>query len=633
MSMGDFTDADRRLGQQADPVDDDPFAELARLIDAPLPSPSPAAPADVSGERQTATADDADIEFDLDMEAFAGALGDELTREESSPEPVGSDLASEETPDARPSIAASYSNWLSPAQPATVRASSAAPAPVTSPAPAPTPESDLEVAFRGLSAPANPREAKYQVSEAFAPARIEEPVRPEPAGQLFDDFDALIASELAAMQAPPPPRAEDGRKAVAGTNATILAQPTPQTEPAEAVAPVPESRQPVSSARRPIASDARSGLEGAPVSRPSGRQLPLSRRAMGVGASLAVVALIGGTGAYLLTGSGGTVYDTPLIVRADTDPVKVAPQDPGGRAIPNQNKAVYERVQSADAGIEPSQQTLLTAAEEPAELPQPEPEPVFSDLPGVDLSPIGTATAAEPVRVADAGGDNSPIAVLTPRRVRTLTVNPDGTLVAAEQVPETSLQELRGENPALIEAASRPLDAGGAGTVPAEPATVQASEGTPAPGIPMPSMKPRTEQAAPVRVAAATPPAPAPVAAAPAAAPVATAPAEAPVVAATPEPEPAATEVAALPEAAPPSSGYYVQISSQPSREAAEDSSRTLGQRFADVIGGRGMVIQSADIPGKGTYHRVRVTTASQSEANDLCQRLKAAGGSCFVSR
>jgi hypothetical protein len=619
--MGDYTDADRRLGQPADMVDDDPFAELARLIDAPIPVSSPAAPAESPRGQQPLPSEDVSVEFDLDMEAFAGALDDELAREEMAPAPRGSAAPASDATGVSPNVAAAYSDWISPKSHAAVR-SAPAPFVAASPALVAAEESDLEVALRGLSAPANPRDAKYQVSEAFAPERIEEPGLPEPAGQVFDDFDALIASELAAMQAAPLPQTRDVEPSAAGqTVAASAAQATDW----EAAPASPAPRQPASGARRRIMSDARSGHVAAAPSGAAGGQRPFSRRVVGVGASLLVVALMGGTATYLLSGNGGTVYDAPLIVRADADPVKVAPKDPGGRAIPNQNKAVYERVQSADAAIEPSQQTLLTAAEEPAELPQPEPEPVLSDLPGVDLNPIASAVAAEPVRVAEAGGDASPIAVLTPRRVRTLTVNPDGTLVAAEAVPSTSLQELRGENPALIEAASRPLDALATGTTPSQDAA-PAAEGDPAPGVPMPSMKPGTE---PVRVAAAAPAEsqPAPV--------VTEAPAAAATAAAAPQPEPATIEVAALPEQAAPAAGggYYVQISSQPSREAAEESSRTLGQRFSDVIAGRSMVIQSADIPGKGTYHRVRVAAGSQNEANELCQRLKSAGGSCFVSR
>ncbi len=58
-----------------------------------------------------------------------------------------------------------------------------------------------------------------------------------------------------------------------------------------------------------------------------------------------------------------------------------------------------------------------------------------------------------------------------------------------------------------------------------------------------------------------------------------------------------------------------------------------MSQRYASVIGGKGVDYQRTDIPGKGIYYRVRIPAASSSEANDICSRLKSAGGSCFVTR
>ena len=58
-----------------------------------------------------------------------------------------------------------------------------------------------------------------------------------------------------------------------------------------------------------------------------------------------------------------------------------------------------------------------------------------------------------------------------------------------------------------------------------------------------------------------------------------------------------------------------------------------MSSRYASVLGGRNLVIQTAEIEGKGTYHRVRLPAGSKDEANALCSNLKSAGGSCFVSR
>ncbi|MBU2486378.1 MAG: SPOR domain-containing protein, partial [Alphaproteobacteria bacterium] len=102
---------------------------------------------------------------------------------------------------------------------------------------------------------------------------------------------------------------------------------------------------------------------------------------------------------------------------------------------------------------------------------------------------------------------------------------------------------------------------------------------------------------------------------------------------------PAAAEpvaVASAPAAAAPAAnpgGYYVQIASQPTAEGAQASWRTLSSRYSSVLGGLGVDIQRADIPGKGVFHRVRIPAGTRDQANALCSRYKAAGGSCFVSR
>jgi hypothetical protein len=98
-------------------------------------------------------------------------------------------------------------------------------------------------------------------------------------------------------------------------------------------------------------------------------------------------------------------------------------------------------------------------------------------------------------------------------------------------------------------------------------------------------------------------------------------------------------EVATIEPVAPPAAvampagGYFVQISSQPSEALAQKSLQSLGARFSGVIEGRPVGIQSAEIPGKGTFYRVRVAAESKTEAANLCNRLKAAGGNCFVAR
>ena len=438
-------------------------------------------------------------------------------------------------------------------------------------------DSELESALSGLSAPANPRQTPFHRSEAFAPERAE-PVHADPfEDKPFDDFDELIASEMAAMRPIP----------VAATHASPHA--------ASAGASSGAHFEPGSS------DDAFDDEEDArTVSRTTSRAAPAilaasaarsNGRGWGLGASVLAIAVIGGLGAYVLTGDDliGAPSDV-LVVKADQSPVKVAPEDPGGRSIPNQNKAVYERVQSAAADVKPAQTTLLTAVEEPVDLPRSE----DNGLPGVDLNPITGARAAESLVRADAASQpeaSTPAQddpnVLQPRRVRTMTVRPDGTLVVEDVQPSVG-PSTTAVAPAMLEAAARPIATPSVTAALAEP-----------------------EAATPVSTASVAP--------APETEPVRTA--------SIGKPEPIA---AAAPTA---TSAYYVQISSQPSEEAAQQSQRNLTKRYASVIGGRNVVIQSAAIAGKGTYYRVRVGADSRDEANTLCASLKSSGGNCFVSR
>ena len=81
------------------------------------------------------------------------------------------------------------------------------------------------------------------------------------------------------------------------------------------------------------------------------------------------------------------------------------------------------------------------------------------------------------------------------------------------------------------------------------------------------------------------------------------------------------------------SGGYGIQIASLPSEDEAKKSYANLSNKFASVIGGRGVEIRKAEIAGKGTYYRVRIPAGSKDEAASLCERYRQAGGSCLISK
>ncbi|MGU3576834.1 SPOR domain-containing protein [Brucellaceae bacterium C25G] len=318
------------------------------------------------------------------------------------------------------------------------------------------------------------------------------------------------------------------------------------------------------------------------------RERPVrGRRGMLLATAAGALVLIGGIAYHFM---GGTISSgEPVVIRSDNQPVKMQPENPGGATVPNQDKAVYERV-AGTIPQNPEQTSLVSSQEEPVDLNNNEDE--FGSL---DEGRNDTITAA----------NNSPATeeapVIVPRTVQTMVVRADGTIVPqTTQAPapvtpvEPAPEELTPEN--IIE--SSPL-------TPAQQTTTN-----------VPVAPART-----VETQTFTPPAQAPVAP--------SRPAEQPtnVVASAP-----AAPVVDAPSAAP-AGTYYIQIASQPSAELAQKSFATMGQKYASIIGGRAVDIRKADIPNKGTYYRVRVAGGTKTEANALCARLKTAGGSCFVTQ
>ncbi|MTI15857.1 hypothetical protein E1162_01230 [Rhodobacteraceae bacterium RKSG542] len=99
------------------------------------------------------------------------------------------------------------------------------------------------------------------------------------------------------------------------------------------------------------------------------------------------------------------------------------------------------------------------------------------------------------------------------------------------------------------------------------------------------------------------------------------------------------TQVAALPSATSsaqsslPSGGYIVQVSSVRSEDQAQGEIRALQNRHPELMGNVSPRIVQADLGDRGVYYRVRVPFAGATEANAFCNSLKNAGSDCFVRR
>ena len=410
----------------------------------------------------------------------------------------------------------------------------------------------------------------------------------------------------------------------------------------------------------------------------------------------AAAVLVLGAGAYGVRGflfhgsSLGLSSGDPRVITADKEPVKVAPENPGGKVVPNQDKAVYDRV-AGDATQPPKQKQLVSSNEQPVDVVQKTliPEAMSPDDNDGGVADTNGPVTATPVGEtqdprllpgqgnstdnAAAAGDQENAPSVSPRKVRTMIVKPDGTLVArdepapaadnsaktpaptaakqqdsvaparpvtptanaapaASQVASTSLRATESGNATSSTHADAPeSDAASAESTPirvvkttkigdAAPATAQASD-----TAPVPSARPAQPAAA---AKAAVPPKQTEVATAapaPKQAPVA-APVQKQVASATPATATASTAAASA-------GGYVMQIASLPSEDEAKRSQANLMAKFASIIGGHAIEVRKAEIAGKGTYYRVRVAAGSKDDAAALCVRFRAAGGTCLISK
>lgn len=102
---------------------------------------------------------------------------------------------------------------------------------------------------------------------------------------------------------------------------------------------------------------------------------------------------------------------------------------------------------------------------------------------------------------------------------------------------------------------------------------------------------------------------------------------------ATAEPPPTAkTAPPPAPGAAGAAGAYAVQIASYKDMPSAQDAWKKFSAKFGDAIGSHGPDYQTADVPGKGTYYRLRVAGFDSKEsAGAFCSQLKAKSQGCIV--
>ncbi|MEM9678374.1 MAG: SPOR domain-containing protein, partial [Pseudomonadota bacterium] len=434
----------------------------------------------------------------------------------------------------------------------------------------------------------------------------------QPHNPSFDEsfsqaFDEALSADLAADQAtdavqPAPAKA---------------ASMTPPVAPS-APAPMPRSPEPVAvtapAAPRVAAAPSVSafGPDNSVFSDPSLQNqvepvaaAPQKKSGKKVAAVIAAIALIGGGAAFAYSYFADSSADAPTLM-ARTDAVKEKPKDAGGRVVPNQDQSVFKADDGA-ATAAPAQEQLQDGSEEPVAIARAKAEDRTTGIDGA-----------------------TPGRLVQPRRVRTVTVRPDGTIVSSTAddapsavVPNVSLNPLTD-----IGVAPSATPAPTAAPTPVPTQTVAPSAPSTGFTYNAPTAPSSTDAPAPDPLSVAS----APSAAEPVKTPVQAVPTPKPTAPAPTPPTSAATvnEDGISTGPAPP---FAVQVSSQRSAAAANQTYRTLSRRYASLLDGKGVDIRRIEISGRGVFYRVRIPAQTQVEANSLCSDLKAQGGDCFVTR
>lgn len=91
------------------------------------------------------------------------------------------------------------------------------------------------------------------------------------------------------------------------------------------------------------------------------------------------------------------------------------------------------------------------------------------------------------------------------------------------------------------------------------------------------------------------------------------------------------TQPAAAAPAISSAGGAYVQLSSQPTGADAQSSLRTMQNRLSGILNGRSLEIRQVDLGAKGVWYRVVLPTNSFSDATQTCASFKANGTDCVA--
>lgn len=619
------------------------------------PAPRPAAPiADVfapvvaAGDEHDSIADliAADLASDAPAPSFQGRR-DDTPSQRSEPAFVAPDFEDvpqrEPAPQPEPRMAPRLDNDRFKVPPVFGLGSSAA-------APEPQARQAEPVAAPHVGIPKLPPRPTMPVAEAPVqaqrPAPIEPIVTPPPApapapvdNSSLDPIDEIENLIGRAMRVDLNPAAKE--RLEQAPEVSLQPQQAPSPTPAlrslaGTPAPQPEKRHTMSAADEAIFAAAQAtGAQVGWVDEPeipraepmaeeiAPRHRPrrgLTRAVLGPLVAIGLL-LVAGLGLYWVLGLGGREAGPAPLLTADTAPTK---QDAPVESTDPQQSVVFNEID----GVAPGAEEQLVSRDQTA-------------------TDDTVQTAAAIPAQSEEG--------LANRKVRTVTVRPDGTIVSSDQgVAGSSILPVDRPNvPAVPGATDASTELLATAETPAEtPVETPAPATTATPVVPgstvpavdlagnalagktavIPLQRPNgltlptasaaaTETLAPAAQTLAAP--------AQTLAPVEQATTTAPAVEPVAATAPAATEQTAATSGN--TAPAYVQLSSQRTEQDALNSANSMVKRFGPLFGGANLEVQRVDLGAKGIFYRVRVPASSADQAAMICTNVKAAGGDCFI--
>ncbi|TDR94717.1 SPOR domain-containing protein [Enterovirga rhinocerotis] len=345
--------------------------------------------------------------------------------------------------------------------------------------------------------------------------------------------------------------------------------------------------------------------------KPLHRRRSRGRLAVVMAGLLVTVGAVAG-GLYLR--SSGSLSSGPKLITADTSPLKVAPENPGGLHVPNQDRKIYEQPGTRDV---PSR--VVDGREQPIDV-----RAAARNMPA-PVTPAPTAPGSEqPAAETGQGGSTVASALGEPRRVRTVAVNPDGSQYGARTPVATSPSGALvpgGEVPSPVSVTTVPVGSDPASAAPAPPVAEAPAPTAPEPAPP-PAIASAGEPSTLAPVMDVMPPR----------RPRFDAPAEPPVrTAALPTERPSAERPAAESPAAG-RANFSVQIAVRSSEQEAREAWGQAQDKFGAALENKPARLTTANVGGR-TVHRVRLGPMTKTEADAMCARLKTRGGACFVAQ